>query len=61
MTCKEYGMKVVGECASYTKLYSQKDAEHHIILTEASEKEDVASTNDLIVADSGMPPISDSR
>jgi len=61
MTCKECRTKVVGKCASCAKSQSHKDAEHRVILAEASGQEGVASANDLIVADSVTPPTSDDR
>ena len=59
MTCKEHRTKAVGKCASCAKSQSHKDAERHVILAEALGQEDVASANDLIIADSMMPPASD--
>jgi hypothetical protein len=59
MTCKEHRTKAVGKCASCAKSQSHKDAERRVILAEALGQEDVASANDLIIADSMMPPASD--
>ena len=50
---------VVRKCASCAKSQSYKDAEHCIILAEASGQKDVAFENDLIIVDSVMPLTSD--
>ena len=49
---RERGTKVVGKCASCTKSQTCKDVERRVALSEATGQNDIATAQDMAVADS---------
>ena len=59
-TCTARGVKAVGKCTQCAKSQSQKDAERRVIFAEASGQDDIASAEDMVVANSAtLPPSND--
>src|SRR6266849_2461683 len=49
--CWERGIKVIGKCASCAKSHSRKDAEQQVALAEATGQRDIATEEDVAIAD----------